>query len=138
MTINQISVFLENKSGRLAEVTRLLGDGGVNLRALTIADTADFGILRLIADDLNKALKILEDGGFTARVTEVIGVEVSDKPGGLAKVLDIFSKRGVNIEYIYASLERNKENAIIIFKVEDIDKGTKVLEENKFKIVSTW
>ena len=86
MPINQISVFLENKKGRLAEVTKLLGDGGVNLRALTIADTADFGILRIITDNLDNALSILEANGFTARVTEVLGVEVPDRPGGLAKL----------------------------------------------------
>ena len=138
MTVKQISIFLENKSGRLAEVTKLLGDGGINLRAMTIADTADFGILRLIADNTERSLKILEDGGFTARVTEVLGVEVPDRPGGLASVMEIFAKNGVNIEYLYVSLEKNENNAIVIFKVENIEKGMKVLKDNNFNTISYW
>ena len=138
MAVKQISIFLENKSGRLAEVTKLLGDGGINLRAMTIADTADFGILRLIADNTERALKILEDGGFTARVTEVLGVEVPDKPGGLASVMDVFAKNGVTIEYLYVSLEKNENNAIVIFKVGNIQKGMKALQENNFKMISFW
>jgi len=138
MSVKQISIFLENKSGRLAEVTKLLGEGGINLRAMTIADTADFGILRLIADNTERALKMLEDGGFTARVTEVLGVEVPDRPGGLASVMDVFAKNGVNIEYLYVSLEKNENNAIVIFKVENIQKGTKALQENNFKMISLW
>ena len=138
MSVKQISVFLENKSGRLAEVTKILGDGGVNLRALTIADTADFGILRLIADNTERSLKILEDGGFTARVTEVLGVEIPDRPGGLASVMDVFAKNDVNIEYLYVSLEKNESNAIVIFKVENIQKGMKVLKANDFNMISSW
>lgn len=138
MTVKQISIFLENKSGRLAEVTKLLGDGGINLRAMTIADTADFGILRLIAHNTERALKILEDGGFTARVTEVLGVEIPDKPGGLASVMDVFAKNEVNIEYLYVSLEKNENNAIVIFKVENIQKGMKALQENHFNTISFW
>ena len=138
MAIEQISVFLENKSGRLAEVTRLLGEGGVNLRAMTIADTADFGILRLVANNSKKALEVLDQGGFTAKVTEVLAVEVPDKPGGLAQVMRVFSENGVNIEYLYVSLERTKENAVIIFKVADIDRGTKVLKAHDFNLVSQW
>ncbi len=138
MAISQISVFLENKKGRLAEVTRLLGDGGVNLRALTIADTADFGILRIIVDNLDNALAILEKNGFTARVTEVLGVEVPDKPGGLAKVMEVFSRNDVNIEYVYVSLEKNKDNAIVIFKIEEIERGVKVLKDNNLSLISAW
>jgi hypothetical protein len=138
MAVEQISVFLENKSGRLAEVTQILGDGGVNLRAMTIADTADFGILRLVADDSKKALQVLDKGGFTAKVTAVLAVEVPDKPGGLAQVMRVFSENGVNIEYLYVSLERTKENAVIIFKVADIDRGAKVLQDHSFNLVSRW
>jgi hypothetical protein len=136
--IKQISVFLENQSGRLAEVTRLLADHGINLRALTIADTADFGILRLIADNVEKALKLLEEGSFTARITDVLGVEVPDEPGGLANVLESFANNQVNIEYLYVSLEKNENKAVVIFKVEDIDLGLKVLNENSFKLISHW
>ncbi len=138
MATKQISVFLENKSGRLAEVTRILGEGDVNLRAMSIADTADFGILRLIADNSDRALKILDSNNFTAKVTDVLAVEVPDKPGGLSLVMKVFSENDVNIEYLYVSLERNKDNAVIIFKVENIELGAKVLEENSFNLVSIW
>lgn len=136
MSVKQISVFLENKSGRLADVTRILSDAGINLRAITIADTADFGILRLIADDTEKALDTLEKGGFTAKVTKVLGIEVEDRPGGLTKVMEVFDKNNVNIEYLYATLEKNKDNAVIIFKVEDLDHGNKIIEENNFSAVT--
>ena len=138
MATKQISVVLENKSGRLAEVTRILGEGDINLRAMSIADTADFGILRLIADNSDRALKILDSNNFTAKVTDVLAVEVPDKPGGLAQVMKVFSENDVNIEYLYVSLERNKDNAVIIFKVENIELGAKVLEENRFNLVSIW
>ena len=138
MSVKQISVFLENKSGRLADVTRVLGEGGVNLRAITIADTADFGILRLIADDPDKALQILEGGGFTAKVTEVLAVEVPDTPGGLAKAMMLFSKNDVNIEYLYASLEHTQQKAVIVFKVEELTRGEKVLAESDMNQVTAW
>lgn len=136
MTIEQILVFLENVSGRLAEVTQILSGGGINLRAITIADTADFGILRIVSDNPDKALKLLEDGGFTARETDVLGVDVEDKPGGLAKVMDIFRKNSVNIEYLYASLEKNKDNAVVIFKVEDVQHGLKIIEESGLSAIA--
>jgi len=136
MTVHQISVFLENKSGRLAEVTMLLGKGGVNLRAITIADTADFGILRLIVDDQDKALKLLRDAGFTAKVTEVYAIEIEDKPGGLARVMQTFEENNLNIEYLYATLEKNKDNAIVIFRVEDLEKAGKIIEENNLRTLA--
>jgi hypothetical protein len=138
MTVKQISVFLENKHGRLAEVTKILGDGGVNLRAMTIADTADFGICRIICDDDATALKLLEENGFTARETDVLGLEVPDKPGGLARIMAIFNENDVNIEYLYGTLERSQENAIVIFKVEDITHGIKIIEEHGLKAIATF
>lgn len=136
MTIKQISVFLENVYGRLAEVTRILSEAGINLRAITIADTADFGILRIVADDPNKTLDVLEKGGFTARATDVLAVEVEDKPGGLYRVMETFRKNNVNIEYLYASLEKNKDNAVVVFKVEDVQHGLKIIDENGMKAIS--
>lgn len=130
MKIRQISIFLENVAGRLAEVTKLLAKSRINLRAMTIADTADFGILRIIADDTDAAVKALSQGGFTAKITDVLAVEVDDKPGGLARVMDIFRENKVNIEYLYVSLERNKDKAIVVFKVEDIAHGLKIVEEH--------
>jgi hypothetical protein len=136
MTIKQISVFLENVSGRLAEVTKILSDGGVNLRAITIADTADFGILRIVSDNPEETLGLLEEAGFTARVTEVLAVEIEDRPGGLSSVMEVFFKNQVNIEYLYASLERNENNAVVIFKVEDIEHAQKIIAESGLKAIS--
>lgn len=131
MRIKQISIFLENVTGRLAEVTRTIADAGVNLRAMTIADTADFGILRIVVDRPELALKALAEGGFTAKETEVLAVEVDDRPGGLARAMEIFRQNNVNIEYLYVSLERTREKAVVIFKVEDLALGMKIVEENK-------
>jgi hypothetical protein len=136
MAVKQISVFVENTSGRLAEVTRLLANAGINLRAITIADTADFGILRIIADDSGKALDAFTKAGFTAKVSDVIGVEVSDKPGGLAGVMEIFHREGVNIEYLYASLEHVKDKAVVIFKVGDVAHGLKICQQHSLSLIS--
>ncbi len=130
MIIKQISIFLENVSGRLAEVTRLLAKNGINLRAMTIADTADFGILRVVVDKPDEALEVLVGGGFTAKETDVLAVEVEDRPGGLSRVMEIFKENKVNIEYLYVSLVKNKDKAVVIFKVEDIVHGRKIVEDN--------
>jgi hypothetical protein len=135
MRIQQISVFLENKTGRLAEVTRLIAGAGVNIRALSIADTAEFGILRLIVDRPEDAAEALAKGGFTTRMTDVLAVEIPDQPGSLAHVMEIFKDTGVNIEYLYASLEKDCSTAVVIFKVEDIDLGIKIATENKLSTV---
>jgi hypothetical protein len=135
----QISVFLENKSGRLAHVTKVLGDAGINIRALSIADTSDFGILRLIVNDPINAHKILKEAGFTVSETEVIAVRMPDSPGGLASVLDQMSEESLNIEYLYAFLGMSGNEALVVFKVEDIkqakisfnSKGIKFMEEQE-------
>ena len=128
MIIKQISVFLENTAGRIADVTRSLKEGGINLKALMIADTADFGILRIITDESEKALKLLSDAKFTTRTTDVLAVSINDKVGSLHDVMQLFEKNGINIEYLYASLEKTGDTAIIIFKVEDPQKGLEVLK----------
>ena len=138
MIIKQISVFLENVSGRLAEVTKILAAGQVNLRAMTIADTADFGILRIIAANPDKAVDVLSKAGFMAKQSDVLAVEVEDRPGGLAHVMEVFSKNKVNIEYMYASLERSQDKAVIVIKVEDVQKGVRIVEENGLKPVNTF
>ncbi len=138
MKVKQISVFLENTTGRLAEVTKVLGTGNINLRAISIADTADFGILRLIVDSPEKTMELLRNAGFTAKITEVIGVLVNDKPGGLMKIMDIFNEEGVNIEYLYSSLINADGDAVIIFRVEDIDHGLKIVEKAGLKAISAF
>jgi hypothetical protein len=127
MKVDQISIFLENKSGRLAEVTRVLGNAGINVRALSLADTSDFGILRLIVNDSAKAVDVLKKNQFTVSMTQVVAVEVSDRPGGLAHILDILHKENINVEYMYAFVERSSDNAVIIFRFDDIDKAIKTL-----------
>lgn len=130
MTINQISIFLENKSGRLADVIKVLSDADINLRAMTIADTADFGILRIVVNNYEKAAKILEDNHFTIRITKVLGIVIEDKPGGLYKIVKLFKDKNINIEYLYASLKREDDKAVVIFKVEDVECGLKIIRDN--------
>ncbi|HDM76435.1 MAG TPA: ACT domain-containing protein [Deltaproteobacteria bacterium] len=136
MKVEQISVFLENKAGRLAEVTRLLGDGGVNIRALSLADTSDFGILRLIVNDNEKAKKILKENGFTVGKTNVVAIEVEDRPGGLARILDILYRAGINVEYMYAFVQQSGENAVIIFRFDNLDEAIRVLQENGVTVIN--
>jgi len=135
MKIDQISVFLENKSGRLAKVTAVLGEAGINIRALSLADTSDFGILRLIVNDSGKAREVLKENGFTVGKTEVVALEVEDRPGGLANILEMLSSHGINIEYMYAFVERSGEDAIIICRFDETDKAISVLQENNIAIL---
>jgi len=130
MAIKQISVFLENTTGRLCEVTQTLAKAGINLRAISIADTADFGILRLIADKTDEAVNVLTTAGFTTRQTNVAAVEIDDKPGSLANLMELFRKSEINIEYLYASLEGSADKAVVIFKLENHEKGSEVLAKN--------
>jgi hypothetical protein len=117
--IQQISVFLENKSGRLAELTRALGDANVNMRALMVADTAEFGVVRVICDAPRSALGVLEAAGFGASITDVIAVEVPNRPGGLADVLETLDSAGMNVEYAYCFVEPMGDAAVDIFRVDD-------------------
>lgn len=129
MEIKQISVFLENNVGRIGEVTKVLAEAGINMRAISIADTADFGILRLIVNENDRAVKALNDAGFTTRETNVVAVEIKDIPGSLAKVMELFQKSKVNIEYLYTSPEGKEGYAVVIFKLEDHVKGMRIVQE---------
>ncbi len=136
MQVEQISIFIENKSGRLAEVTRILGDNGINIRALSLADTSDFGILRLIVNDPGKAGSVLKESGFTVNKTEVVAVEVPDRPGGLSEILQALDKEAINVEYMYAFVERCGENAVIIFRFDETGKAISALLSNNFTILA--
>ena len=136
MKVDQIAVFLENKSGRLAAITKALSDNNINIRALSVADTADFGILRLIVDDTEKATRILKDEGFTVGKGVVVAVEVADRPGGLARVLAVLTEAGINIEYMYAFVEKSGENAVLIFRFDDPDTAITVLQGAGIRILS--
>lgn len=135
MKVEQISIFLENKSGRLAEVTEVLARGGINIRALSLADTADFGILRLIVNDTERAKGILKENGFTVGKTEVIAIEVPDRPGGLAGILNALKGEGINVEYMYAFVQKSGENAIIIFRFDDLEKAIPALQRAGVRIL---
>ncbi|MDR0455768.1 MAG: ACT domain-containing protein [Treponema sp.] len=138
MGIKQISVFLENTTGRLCEVTQTLAKANINLRAISIADTADFGILRLIADKTDEAINVLTAAGFTTRQTNVAAVEIDDRPGSLAALMELFQKSGINIEYLYASLEGSDGKAVVIFKLENHEKGSEILEKNGLIMAETF
>ncbi|WP_020590064.1 ACT domain-containing protein [Desulfobacter curvatus] len=131
----QISIFIENKEGRLAEVTAILRDAGVNIRALSLADTTDFGVLRLIVNDNEKATTALRNQGFTVGKTRVLAVEVNDEPGGLNQVLDPLSEQDVNVEYMYAFANPQCKNAIMIFRFDDLEKAKIILAEQGIKVI---
>ena len=137
MKVDQLAVFLENKSGRLAAITRALSENSINIRALSVADTADFGILRLIVDDTEKAIRVLKEEGFTVGKATVIAVEVADKPGGLARVLSVLHDAGLNVEYMYAFVEKSGENAVLIFRFDDPDMAITILQNGGIKILTS-
>ena len=136
MKVKQISIFLENKSGRLAGITKTLGDHHINIRALSIADTADFGILRLIVGDPEGAVGILKEEGLTVSETDVIAVEIPDKPGGLAEILQFIDSGKINIEYMYAFVGKSNERAVVVFRVEDVDGAIQMLQQKGVALLS--
>lgn len=136
MKIKQISVFLENKKGRLLEATEALAKAGINIRALSIADTSEFGILRLIVPDPRKAKEALEVSNFTVRENDVIVVGVSDSPGGLAGILRILNDADINVEYAYAFVQKSGEKAVVVLRVEDPEAGLKALRERDITLLS--
>jgi len=133
--VEQISIFIENKSGRLAEVAKVVGDAGVNIRALSLADTSDFGILRLIVDRTEAATEALKKHNFTVSNTEVVAVEVPDRPKGLYGILEILDRHQVNVEYMYAFVERCGENAVIIFRFDHTEEAIRVLTANGVNVL---
>ncbi len=135
MKVEQISIFLENKSGRLAEVTGTLSSAGINIRALSLADTADFGILRLIVNDTDKAKAVLKQNGFTVGKTDVVAIVVPDRPGGLAGILAQLDRAGINVEYMYAFVQRSGDNAIIIFRFDELDKAIAALTKAGVRVL---
>ncbi len=136
MRVEQLAIFLENKSGRLAEITSILADNQINIRALSVADTADFGILRLIVDKIEKAKTVLKDNGFTVGLTTVIAIEVPDRIGGLAAVLKIIDEQGLNVEYMYSIANKKFDSAILIMRFEEVGKAIKVLQDNQITIMT--
>ena len=136
MRVSQLSVFIENKSGRLADVTRALADAGINILALSIADTIDYGLLRLIVNDPVKARNALSVAGFTVTLTDVLAIVVPDKPGGLAGIIEILAGAGINIEYMYAFVGTSGENAIVVFRIERLDLAISPLQQKGVRIMT--
>lgn len=136
MAIKQLSVFVENKAGKLLELTDILAKNNIDLRAMSVADTADYGILRLILSDIDKAKRILEENDNIVKVTDVVGIAVSDEPGSMSKVVSILSKAGINIEYMYAFVTRSKKYAYVVVRVQDNEKAEQILTANSIRLVS--
>lgn len=137
MTVNQISVFLENRPGTLTNMTALLAENGIDMRALTLAETNDFGIVRIIVDDVYKAATVLKDGGFVHKLTPVLAVLIPDEPGGLHRVLEVLTGAGVNVEYMYAFLGGGDvDHAYMIFRVQDTKAAGAALAAKGIKLVS--
>jgi len=136
MKIKQISVFLENRKGRLHEVCSLLGQAKINIRALTIAETESFGVLRMVVDKPAEAVELFRKNNITANQTDVVAVEVPDTPGGLALVLKILSEQNVNVEYMYGFVEKFSENALLVFRFDDPSRAEEVLRQSNVNVVT--
>ncbi len=135
MHVEQISVFLENKAGRLSEVTAILSEAGINIRALALADTSDFGVLRLIVDKIDMAIEVLKENGLTVGRTPVVAAEVDDRPGGLNAVLDALLAAEINVEYMYAFVKHASRDAVMIFGFDDIAAAIDVLTANGVRVI---
>ena len=136
MTVQQISVFVENKPGQLAEFTKLLEEKHIDLRALSMAEAEDFGILRIIVDDTYNTVQTLKEAGYVCSITPVVAVEVEDKPGALVNVVNTLADGGVNLEYMYAFLTPKKEAAYVVFRVADSDAAVELLGNAGIKAIS--
>ena len=135
MKVKQLSIFLENRKGRMRKALDVLEKGDVNIRALSIADTSDFGILRLIVPEPDKTKKLLEDNNFIVKIGEVIAVRMQDQPGGLGKILGILDDNNINLEYLYAFVEEKENGAIVLLHPEDIDGGIKALQNGGAEVI---
>ena len=136
MAIKQLTVFVENKQGALVSITDTLAQNNVNIRALSIAETNDFGILRLIVNDEETAVKTLSDKGFLIKITEVVGVKIGDAPGKLTAALDVLDKAGINMEYLYAFMARTEKHAYVVLRVEDNEIAESALENAGFHLIT--
>lgn len=135
MAIKQLTVFVENKQGALVEITSALSANNINLRALSIAETQDFGILRLIVNDEAAAEKVLADAGYLIKVTEVVGVKIGDEPGKLTSALSVLDKAGINMEYLYAFMARTEKHAYVVLRVEDNAAAEAALQSAGFHLI---
>jgi hypothetical protein len=136
VNVQQLSIFLENRSGRIATITTALGDAGINIRAMSLADTSDFGILRLIVNDTERGREVLREAGFTVNLSDVIAVQIADRPGELGRFLKIMESAGLNVEYMYAFVQKQREHAVVIFRFDDLDRAASAIQDAGIKIFS--
>ncbi len=136
MSLKQLTIFVENKQGTLVNITDVLAKNNVNMRALSIADTQDFGILRLIVDNNDVATKALQDAGYLIKMTDVVGVKIGDQPGKLSKALEVLDEAGINMEYLYAFMARTEKHAYVVLRVADNDAAEKALENAGFHMIT--
>ena len=136
MSLKQLTIFVENKQGSLVDITDTLAQNNVNLRALSIADTQDFGLLRLIVNDNDTAVASLSDKGYVLKVTEVVGVKIGDQPGKLSKALSVLAEAGVNVEYLYAFMARTERHAYVVLRPTDNAAAEKALEDAGFHLIT--
>ncbi len=136
MSLKQLTVFVENKKGALASITATLAEHNVNIRALSIADTQDFGILRLIVNDNDTAVKTLKDEGYVLKITEVVGVKIGDAPGKLSKALEVLDSENINMEYLYAFMSRTEKHAYVVLRVADNAHAESALENAGFHLIT--
>jgi hypothetical protein len=135
MEVAQISIFLENRSGGLADVIDVLARNAIDIKALTLADMADFGILRLIVEDPERTRKVLKESGFTVDKTRVVAIEVPDRPGGLAETLHALRRAGINVEYMYSAARKSGDRAVIIFRFDDVPRAVETLRRAGVKVL---
>ena len=136
MAIKQLTVFIQNKKGTVVSVTDILSKNNINLRALSIAETQDFGILRLIVSDYKAAEKVLAENGYLIKVIDVVGVKIGDEPGKLTSALDVLDKADINVEYLYAFMARTEKHAYVVLRVENNDVAESVLTDAGFKMIT--
>lgn len=136
MKVTQISVFLENKAGQFAEVASILAEADINIKAISLADRSDFGVLRIIVNQNQKAVAALKNNGFSVTQTDVVAVAVSDRPGGLHHILAKLDQANLNVEYIYAFVRQSRDKAVMIFKFEDNDLALDLLKSNNIAVLS--
>lgn len=136
MYVKQISVFMENRPGRLAEITKILSENSVDIRAINIADTTDFGILRMIVDDEENAEKVLRGNNMTANISDVIAISISDSVGAFSNVIELLKDKNISIEYIYSFIGEKSSKAVIVLKTSDLDLSINVLRENVVNVLS--
>ena len=136
MAIKQLTVFVQNRKGSIVTVTDILAKNNINIRALSIAETEDFGILRLIVNDENAAEKVLEDNGYLIKVVDVVGVKIGDEPGKLTAALDVLDKTDINVEYLYAFMARTEKHAYVVLRVENNENAETALVNAGFKLIT--